>query len=141
MTAPPKLLSTNFARKEFFSSVNVLVTDQVVPPAEFLSTDLTPVKSCTENGKVGLCYLNLMSLWGGFGVALGNISLGVVLVTRIECEVGFGKIRLRNLASVFFGKVLVTDGSFWEILPSVGFGEILAAASFGEISLISDIRA
>ena len=88
-----------------------------------------------------MCYLNLMSLWGGFVVALGNISLGVVLVTRIECEVGFGKIRLRKLASLFFGKVLVTAGSFGEILPSVGFGEILGAASFGEISLISDIRA
>ena len=91
--------------------------------------------------KVGLCYLNLRSLWGGFGVALGNISLGAVLVTRIESEVGFGKIRLRKPAPMFFGKVLVTDGSFWEILPSVGFREILAAASFGEISLISDIRA
>ena len=88
-----------------------------------------------------MCYLNLMSLWGGFVVALGNISLGAVLVTRIECEVGFGQIRLRNLASLFFGKVLVTAGSFGEILPSVGFGEILGAASFGEISLISDIRA
>ena len=42
---------------------------------------------------------------------------------------------------MLFGKVLVTDGCFVEILPSVGFGEILAAASFGEISLISDIRA
>ena len=88
-----------------------------------------------------MCYLHLMSLWGGFGVALGNISLGAVLVTRIESEVGFGQIRLRNPAPVFFGKVLVTAGSFVEILPSVGFGEILAAASFGEISLISDIRA
>ena len=84
-----------------------------------------------------MLYLNLMSLWGGFGVALGNISLGAVFVTRIESGVGFGQIRLR----MFFGKVLVTAGSFLEILPSVGFGEILAAASFGEISLISDIRA
>jgi len=88
-----------------------------------------------------ISHLHLMSLWGGFGVALGNISLGTVLVTRIESVVGFGQIRLRNPASVLFGKVLVTDGCFVEILPSVGFGEILAAASFGEISLISDIRA
>ena len=61
MTAPPKLLSTNFARKEFFSSVNVLVTDQVVPPAEFLSTDLTPVQQYDENGLDGMHYLHLMS--------------------------------------------------------------------------------
>ena len=141
MTAPPKLLSTNFARKGFFSNVNVLVADQVAPAAKFLSTDLTPVKVNMITGKVCLCYLNLMSLWGGFGVAFGNISLGAVLVTRIEAEVGFGQIRLRKPASVFFGKVLVTAGSFGEILPSVGFGEILAAADFGEISLISDIRA
>ena len=141
MTAPPKLLSTNFARKWFFSSVNVLVADQVVSPAEFLSADLTPGKQFGKLVQVELCYLHLMSLSGGFGVALGNISLGAVLVTRIESEVGFGQIRLRNPPSVFFGKVLVTAGSFVEILPSVGFGEILAAASFGEISLISDIRA
>ena len=88
-----------------------------------------------------MCYLHLMSIWGGFGVALGNISLGPVFVTKIESGEGFGQIRLRNPASVFFGKVLVTAGSFVEILLSVGFGEILAAASFGEISLISDIRA
>ena len=75
----------------------------------------------------------------GFGVDLGKIRLGTTLATR--SEVGFGQILLRNPASVFFGKVLVTAGSFVEILPSVGFGEILAAASFGEISLISDIRA
>ena len=141
MTASPKPFSTNFARKWFLSSVNVLVADQVVSPAEFLSTDLTPVQQYDENGLDGMHYLHLMSLWGGFGVALGNISLGTVLVTRIESVVGFGQIRLRSPASVVFGKVLVTDGCFVEILPSVGFGEILAAASFGEISLISDIRA
>ena len=49
MTAPPKLLSTNFARKGFFSNVNVLVADQVAPAAKFLSADLTPVKSYYDN--------------------------------------------------------------------------------------------
>ena len=82
-----------------------------------------------------------MSLWGGFGIVLGNISLAADLGTGIEDGLGFGQIRLRNPVSVFFVKVLVTAGSLVEIFPSVGFGEILAAASFGEISLISDIRA
>ena len=82
-----------------------------------------------------------MSLWGGFGIVLGNISLAADLGTGIEDGLGFGQIRLRSPASMFFGNVLVTAGSFVEILPSVGFGEILAAASFGEISLTFDIRA
>ena len=79
----------------------------------------------------------------GFVVDLGKICLGTTLATRSECEVGFGQILLRNPASVFFGKVLVTaaGGLLLEIPPCVGFGEILAAAGFGEISLISDIRA
>ena len=82
-----------------------------------------------------------MSLWGGFGIVLGNISLAADLGTGIEDGLGFGQIRLRNPVSVFFVKVLVTASSLVEIFPSVGFGEILVAASFGEISLISDIRA
>ena len=82
-----------------------------------------------------------MSLWGGFGIVLGNISLAADLGTGIEDGLGFGQIRLRNPVSVFFVKVLVTASSLVEIFSSVGFGEILAAASFGEISLISDIRA
>ena len=75
----------------------------------------------------------------GFGVDLGKIRLGTTLATRSGCEVGFGQILLRNPASAFFGKVLVTAAG--GLLLEIGFGEILAAASFGEISLISDIRA
>ena len=86
-------------------------------------------------------HLHFMFNSRGFGVDLGKIRLGTTLATR--SEVGFGQILLRNPASVFFGKVLVTaaGGLLLEIPPCVGFGEILAAASFGEISLISDIRA
>ena len=50
MTASPKPFPTNFARKWFLFSMNVLVVDQVVSPAEFLSTDLTPVQQYGENG-------------------------------------------------------------------------------------------
>ena len=70
MAAPPKPFPTNFARKGLFSSVNVLVADQVVSPAEFLSTDLTPGQHFGEN-MICMCYTAPDVSLGGFWYCLG----------------------------------------------------------------------
>ena len=70
MAAPTKPFAANFARKGLFSSVNVLVADQLVSPAEFLSTDLTPVQDFDEN-MICMSYTAPDVSLGGFWYCLG----------------------------------------------------------------------